>query len=46
MNDEGKSQLIGSKLNSRGSYELEVEEVGCNKEAANLCPAQCIRIKK
>jgi len=24
----------------------EVEEVGCNKEAAEVCPAQCIKIEE
>ncbi|MCD6274862.1 MAG: ferredoxin [Candidatus Aenigmarchaeota archaeon] len=24
----------------------EVEEVGCNKEAADVCPVQCIKIEE
>jgi len=24
----------------------EVEEVGCNKEAAEVCPVQCIKIEE
>ncbi len=24
----------------------EVEEIGCNKQAAEICPAQCIKIEE
>jgi len=24
----------------------ELNEIGCNKEAADVCPVQCIKIKK
>ncbi len=44
MSDNGKAKLIGSKLNSNGNYELEVEQVGCNKDAAEACPVQCIYV--
>ena len=26
--------------------EAEVEEAGCNKEAADLCPVQCIKVEE
>lgn len=26
--------------------ETEVDDVGCNQEAADVCPVQCIKIKK
>ncbi len=45
MTDDGKAKPIGSKLNSNGNYELEVEQVGCNQEAAEACPVECIHVK-
>jgi len=44
MDSNGKAKLIGSKLNSDGNYELKVEQVGCNKDAAEVCPVQCIYV--
>lgn len=44
MSEDGKSKLIGAEKNTEGNYELETNEVGCNQEAADTCPAQCIRI--
>ena len=46
ISSDGKSQVIGSKVNSKGNYELEVEKIGCNQKAADICPVQCIRIEK
>lgn len=44
--DDGKSELIDSKLDSgSGNYEKEIDNKGCNEEAANGCPVQCIHIK-
>ena len=42
MSDDGKAKLIGSKLNSDGNYELGVEEIGCNEDAIEVWPVQCI----
>jgi len=39
--DDGKAKLVGSK-----GEELEVDEVGCNQEASDACPVQCIKIQK
>ncbi len=36
MDDDGKAKL----------KKTEVEEVGCNKEAAEICPVQCIKIEE
>ena len=36
MADDGKSDPI----------KTEVKEIGCNKEAADACPVQCIKIKE
>jgi ferredoxin len=44
MKDDGKSYLKGSK--KKGNiYELEVKDAGCNKEAADTCPVECIHVK-
>ena len=45
MDAHGKSRPIGSKVNSQGNYELEVKKIGCNQEAVDICPVQCIRIE-
>lgn len=46
ITEDGKAKLIGSKVDSKGNYELEVKEVGCNQEAVDTCPVQCIHIEK
>jgi ferredoxin len=35
--EDGKADLICSK---------EIKEVGCNQEAADSCPVQCIQVEK
>jgi len=35
--EDGKAELLCAK---------EIEEVGCNQEAADSCPVQCIQIEK
>lgn len=42
---DGKVQLLGSKQNGE-NFELEVENIECNNEAAQSCPVQCIKIQK
>jgi ferredoxin len=36
MDDSGKAK----------PKKTEVEEIGCNKKAAEVCPVQCIKIEK
>jgi ferredoxin len=45
MAEDGKSRLINSQKNEEGNYELEVEGVECNQEAADACPVQIIHIE-
>lgn len=45
MAGDGKSQLKSSKDAGEGKFELEVAEVGCNKEAADSCPVQIITVE-
>ena len=47
LTEDGKAKLLGSKLNLKTkNYEKEIEKIGCNQEAADNCPVQCIHIKK
>jgi len=47
MDEHGKAHLIDSKLNKKTQIEtLEIKKLGCNKEAADVCPVQCIRMEK
>ena len=36
-------ELKGGKSKPK---KIEMEEIGCNQEAADACPVQCIHIKK
>lgn len=36
--DDGKAEFLGSQE--------EIQEVECNKEAAEACPVQCIHIEE
>ena len=36
MKDDGKASPI----------KTEVEDVGCNQDAADICPVQCIKVEK
>lgn len=45
MNDDGKSELVDSKVNlENNNYEKEIGEAGCAKDAAEGCPVQCIHV--
>ncbi len=45
MNDDGKSDLRGSR--DEGEMQvLDVEEIGCNMDAAEVCPVNVIHIEK
>ena len=46
LEEDGKVHLKNSKPNPKNkNEELEIKEVGCNQEAVEACPVQCIRIK-
>ncbi len=45
MSDDGKATLIGSVINSKEVYELEVNKLDCLQEAADSCPIDIIKIK-
>ena len=46
MAQDGKSTLKGSKDAGEGKFELEIKEVGCNKEAVSSCPVQIISVEE
>lgn len=45
MNEDGKADLKGAKDVGNGIFELEVDDVGCNKDAVSACPVQIIHVK-
>ena len=45
LGDDGKAKLLSSQPVSE-NFELEVKEIGCNREAAETCPVQCIKIEE
>ena len=47
IDEEGKAHLKKSKFDSKTEEEtLEVLKVECTEEAIEVCPVQCIKIKK
>ena len=44
MGDDGKSLLKGAKGKNGGSVQLK--EAGCNTEAAQGCPVNCIHLEE
>ena len=45
--EKGKAILRGGKKNEQtGEYELEVNNITCNQEAADVCPVAVIKIIK
>ncbi|MDD5606689.1 MAG: ferredoxin [Candidatus Pacebacteria bacterium] len=45
MAEDGKATLIGSVINSKEVYELEIKKLDCNQEAADSCPINIIKVK-
>ncbi|MFH1770050.1 MAG: ferredoxin [archaeon] len=45
MNADGKADLIGGKEVKPGLFELEVNNLGEAKDAAQSCPVNVIKIK-
>jgi ferredoxin len=45
MDEEGKARLKNGKKNQEtGDYEVEIKDGGCNRDAAESCPVQIIRL--
>ncbi len=45
MGEDGQTTLKGSKQEG-DSFILEVDDLGCNMEAAESCPVNCIHIEE
>lgn len=47
MAEDGKSELLNARFDpKRQEAVLEIADPGCMLEAAEICPVQCIKIKK
>lgn len=47
ITEDGLSKLKGGKTNPKtGNDELEIKNVDCNKEVAEACPIQIVKISK
>jgi len=47
LGEDGKAHTLGAKKNPvNGNEELEIKQIGCNQDAADICPVQCIKIIK
>lgn len=46
FDDQGLAQLKGVKYNEKSIGEKVVDNVGCNQQAKDVCPAECIEIKE
>ncbi|MFH1841429.1 MAG: ferredoxin [Candidatus Nealsonbacteria bacterium] len=43
--EDGKAELLGgTKIEGGEKFELETDDVGCTKDAADSCPIQCINV--
>lgn len=45
MSEDKKATLKESIDKGGKVFELEVEEIGCNNDAADICPVNCILIE-
>jgi len=45
MSEDGKSKLKGAR-EENNLYTIEVDDEGCNMEAATSCPVNCIHVEK
>lgn len=46
MGEDGLARLKGGDIDETGNMALEVSEVGCHHEAAEVCPVQIISIQE
>ena len=49
MGEEGRAHLLDADFDAEKeieTLEIEEEKIGCNREAADVCPVQCIHIEK
>ncbi len=46
LSEDGRSTIKEGINTEKENYELEVENIGCNQDAADACPVQCIIISE
>lgn len=46
MADDAKVNLLGYQKKENERYELELDNIGCNQQAEEACPVQCIHVEK
>ena len=47
IDDDGKAKpRKGVKEDDNYEFEIDAAKGSCNKEAAEICPVQCIKVKK
>jgi ferredoxin len=44
LSEDGKATLKDSVSDQEGNYEIELENLECNQDAADTCPVQCIMV--
>lgn len=44
--EEIKANLKNAVKNAKGDFELEIDEVECNKEAVDYCPVRVISVEE
>ncbi|MBU1179224.1 ferredoxin [Patescibacteria group bacterium] len=45
ISDDGKAILKGAVKKENGDLELEIDEIGCNKDTEDACPVKVIKIE-
>ncbi|MGM0629451.1 MAG: ferredoxin [Patescibacteria group bacterium] len=45
LGEDGKASLREGAENEEGKVVAEIEDVECNREAAQSCPVQCISVE-
>ncbi len=45
MAEDGRTNLKNGEETEKGIYEIKIEDPGCNSEAEESCPVNCIHIK-
>ena len=47
MGGDGKAKpRKGIKAGNNFEFEIDEAKIGCNREASEICPVQCIKIKR
>jgi len=44
LSEDGKATMKQGVNSEGGNYEMELDNIECNQEAADACPVQCIMV--